>query len=266
VSRRDPRTHASPETQTPDQIAKKAQPDQDVTQQLVGNQAAQLLNEAPAKEPAKEATQATAQSEGASLDRERAGRGRSNLKKAPGGGLDLKSEQGIKSFVATLGLPTQQSKKIAAFLSTVTQVDAKELAHMFQMLAMGELGIRRIERLILADDDVSTRQVWDEDPAVMCFCPDFGDQLQLVGSGYDTIDRLFRLFPRACQKVRYVMLGNFEGRETEMAEYELLFPNAVRIEAWQNETPGNWRNAIDIMKAWESTNADDDEDEDKEAS
>lgn len=252
-------------------MAKKAQPERDATQDLVGNQATQLLNQEPeqAVEEQTRKAEAPGVEEGAALDRRRAGRGRSSLKKAPSAGaLDLNSEEGVQNFVKTLGLSAQQTSKIADFLNNMVVRDPREMAQMLQMLTMGELGIRRIERLILADDDISTRQVWDEDPQVMCLCPDFGDQLQLVGSGFDKVAKLMRLFPRACQRVRYLMLGNFEGRETEMAEYDLLFPNAIRIEGWQNDTPGNWRNAITQVKTWEGRNTDDDNDdgEEKEAS
>lgn len=270
MSRRDSRSKTSPDNQAQELLAKKAQPERDATQDLVGNQATQLLNQEPelaVEEQAKKAD-APAVEEEAALDRRRAGQGRSSLKKSPSaGGLDLNSEKGVETFAKTLGLPSQQTRKICEFLNDMVIRNAREMAQMLQMLTMGELGIRRIERLILADDDISTRQVWDEDPQVMCLCPDFGDQLQLVGSGFDKVAKLMRLFPRACQRVRYLMLGNFEGRETEIAEYDLLFPNAIRIEGWQNDTPGNWRNAINHMKTWEGRNSDDDDDgEEQEAS
>ncbi|MBE2248701.1 MAG: LysM peptidoglycan-binding domain-containing protein [Myxococcus sp.] len=150
---------------------------------------------------------------------------------------DLASEAGAKSFALTLGLPAEQTAKIAAAIQGAGSDARDELAQVAQVWAKAEQGGQIPSRLVLSGHNVGSG-VWGDDNGRLSF---------------DSLGKLAEAMPRAARSVEDLHLSAcYSGGQPAMEKYRAMFPNAKTIWAYTGSAPGSYSGATGHQGRWES--------------
>jgi hypothetical protein len=163
--------------------------------------------------------------------------------RGPDGGMrvhDLRTDAGIRAFVATLGLPLAQSQQVVTAIASAG-VDARdELAQLAQVWARAEKGGLIPERLVLSGHSGGSG-LWGE-----------GGGFANGTLSRDSIARLATAMPRAAARVEDLCIAAcYNGGETTMAAWRALFPNLKTLWAYNGSAPGAVSGATAHLARWE---------------
>lgn len=149
---------------------------------------------------------------------------------------DLNQIEDCAKFVATLGLKAQTAVNAAQWIADGGSEAKDEMAQMVRVWGEAELGIRKMDRVVLSGHSVGS-MIWGDDNGEISF---------------ETIIELSGIFPKAVAGVKHVMLSAcYTGGEAGMDQYHAMFPNLESIWAYHDSSPGTWSGAMDHMKSWE---------------
>lgn len=149
---------------------------------------------------------------------------------------DLNKIEDCAKFVATLGLKSQTAVTAAQWIADGGSEAKDEMAQMVRVWGEADLGIRKMERVVLSGHSVGS-SIWGDDNGSISF---------------DAIIELSAIFPKAVSQVKHLMLSScYGGGESKMAQYHEMFPNLESIWAYHDSSPGTWSGAMDHMKSWE---------------
>ena len=149
---------------------------------------------------------------------------------------DLTTEQGAMNFALTLGLPGEQTRKIADVIAHAGPDAKDEMANIAQAWAAAEKGGQIPSRLILSGHHVGYG-VYGENNGRL---------------DWPTVGALAEAMPRAARSVEDLMIaGCYSGGESMMEKYQAMFPNAKTIVAYDGSSPGADSGATAHQKAWE---------------
>ncbi len=150
---------------------------------------------------------------------------------------DLSTPEGSKAFALTLGLPAEQTAKIADAIHG-TGADARdELAQLAQIWAGAERGGQIPSRLVLSGHNVGSG-TWGDDNGMLRF---------------DDIGKLAEAMPRAARSVEDLHLSAcYSGGEPLMDKYRGMFPNAKTIWAYTGSAPGSYSGATGHLSRWDT--------------
>ncbi|MBL8921584.1 MAG: hypothetical protein JNJ54_22175 [Myxococcaceae bacterium] len=149
---------------------------------------------------------------------------------------DLASQDGAMSFALTLGLPAEQTKKIADVLVNAGSDSRDELAQLAQQWAVAEKGGQAPSRLVLSGHHVGSG-VYGENNGRL---------------DWPTVGALAEAMPRGAKTVEDLLIaGCYSGGENMMEKYTGMFPNAKTIVAYDGSSPGAASGATAHQKAWE---------------
>jgi len=151
-------------------------------------------------------------------------------------GLDLSKPEGATAFALTLGLPAEQTKKIADVLVNAGPDARDELAQIAQQWAVAEKGGQAPSRLVLSGHHVGYG-VYGENNGKL---------------DWPTVGALAEAMPRGAKSVEDLLIaGCYSGGESAMEKYTSMFPNAKTIVAYDGSSPGASSGATAHQKAWE---------------
>ncbi|TNE50345.1 MAG: hypothetical protein EP343_08585 [Deltaproteobacteria bacterium] len=149
---------------------------------------------------------------------------------------DLATPEGRTGFTQTLGLPEEQSNKIADVLASVGNDGKDEVAQLAQVWARGEQGEAIPSRMVLSGHHVGSA-VW-------------GD-----GNGritWDDLKDLSEAMPNAASQVKDLHLSAcYSGGEAKFDKYRGIFPNVKTVWAYSGSAPGTGSGATHHQAAWE---------------
>lgn len=149
---------------------------------------------------------------------------------------DLKTPEGAKAFALTLGLPGEQTQKIADVINKAGPDAKDEIANIAREWSVAEKGGQIPSRLILSGHHVGSG-VYGENNGRLDW-PVVGD--------------LAEAMPRAARSVEDLMIaGCYSGGQSAMEKYQGMFPNAKTIVAYDGSSPGASSGATAHQKAWE---------------
>jgi len=150
---------------------------------------------------------------------------------------DMNNVEDAARFVAQLGLPAQQAVNAAQWIVDGGDEAKDEMAQMVRVWAEADMGIRKMERVVLSGHSVGS-SIWGDDNGDI----DFDDFITLSG-----------IFPKAVAQVKHVMLSAcYTGGEAKMDQYHQMFPNLESIWAYHGSSPGTWSGAMVHMDKWEA--------------
>ncbi|HJN72415.1 MAG TPA: hypothetical protein QGF58_00660 [Myxococcota bacterium] len=150
---------------------------------------------------------------------------------------DLTSVEDAARFVATLGMPAQQAVNAVQWIVDGGSEAKDEMAQMVRVWSEAELGIRKMERVVLSGHSVGS-EIWGDDNGEISFAA----FIELSG-----------IFPKAVAQVKHVMLSAcYGGGEANMDQYHEMFPNLDSVWAYHGSSPGTWSGAMTHMKKWEA--------------
>jgi hypothetical protein len=157
--------------------------------------------------------------------------------KVGGTTYDLTTDDGRKGFANTLGLPAEQSQKIADAIGTASRDGKDELAGIAQVWAKGERGEKMPSRMVLSGHHVGSA-VW-------------GD-----GNGelsWKALQNLSNAMPNAAKQVEDVHIAAcYSGGASKWNKYKSIFPNAKTIWAYSGSAPGAGSGATHHEAAWDT--------------
>ncbi|MEW6432390.1 MAG: LysM domain-containing protein [Myxococcota bacterium] len=160
--------------------------------------------------------------------------------RGPGGAStthDLSTKEGATAFALTLGLPAEQTAKIADVIHSSGPDSRDELAQLAQVWANAERGGQIPSRLMLSGHNVGSG-VWGDDNGMLRF---------------DTIGKLAEAMPRAARSVEDLHLAAcYSGGQPLMEKYRAIFPNVKTIWAYSGSAPGSYSGAVPHQSRWES--------------
>jgi hypothetical protein len=149
---------------------------------------------------------------------------------------DLSKPEGTMAFALTLGLPGDQTKKVADVLNHAGTDAKDELAQIAQQWAVAERGGQAPSRLILSGHHVGYG-VYGENNGKL---------------DWPTVGALAEAMPRGAKSVEDLMIaGCYSGGESMMEKYTAMFPGAKTIVAYDGSSPGAASGATAHQKAWE---------------
>jgi LysM repeat protein len=149
---------------------------------------------------------------------------------------DLTKPEGAMGFALTLGLPAEQTKKIADTLSKCDAGGRDEVAGMAQEWAKAERGGQTESRLVMSGHQTGSGVYGDNNGKIR----------------WDTLADLARAMPRGAQSVEDLMIaGCFSGGDAMMQMYQDIFPNLKTAVAYDGLSPGAASGATAHQKAWE---------------
>jgi LysM repeat protein len=149
---------------------------------------------------------------------------------------DLTKPEGAMGFALTLGLPAEQTKKIADTLSKCEDGGRDEVAGMAQEWAKAERGGQTESRLVMSGHQTGTGVYGDNNGKIR----------------WDTLADLARAMPRGAASVEDLMIaGCFSGGDGMMQMYQDIFPNLKTAVAYDGLSPGAASGAVAHQKAWE---------------
>jgi murein DD-endopeptidase MepM/ murein hydrolase activator NlpD len=150
---------------------------------------------------------------------------------------DLTTQDGATSFALTLGLPAEQTKKVADVIMGAGSDAKDEIAQIAQEWSKAERGGQIASRLILSGHHVGGG-VYGENNGKL---------------DWPTVGKLAEAMPRASRSVEDLMIaGCYSGGPDFMDKYKAMFPNAKTIVAYSGSSPGASSGATAHQKAWES--------------
>ncbi len=151
---------------------------------------------------------------------------------------DLTTDNGRNGFVQTLGLPAEQSAKIADVLKHTGDNARDEVAQIAQVWSRGEKGGSIPSRLLISGHHVGSG-VW-------------GDNNGRIS--WDTMRGLTEAMPRAAAQVEDLHLSAcYSGGRAKHQMYQEFFPNTKTIWAYSGSAPGAGSGATTHQAAWERT-------------
>lgn len=161
----------------------------------------------------------------------------------PGGGMrvhDLRTADGIRTFVATLGLPLAQGQQVAAAIASAGEDARDELAQLAQVWARAEKGGVIPSRLVLSGHS-SGSALWGEE----------GSFMNGVLSR-SSLALLAAAMPRAAAGVEDLCIAAcYNGGETTMEAWRALFPRLQTMWAYNGSAPGTFSGATAHLARWE---------------
>jgi hypothetical protein len=158
--------------------------------------------------------------------------------------FDLNTEVGRKGFVATLGLPKEQSDKIEEIFNKMSQGDYSEddpkaldeMAKITQVWAKGERGEQIPSRMVLSGHHVGSG-VYDH------------------GNGktsWDALKDLSKAMPQAAAQVEDINFSACYAYSKDInTSIKEIFPNVKTRWLYSESAPGTWNGAMDHLEAWE---------------
>ncbi len=150
---------------------------------------------------------------------------------------NLRNAEGIKSFVATLGLPAEQAAKIATAIGTAGTDARDELAQLAAVWARAEKGGLVPARLMLSGHSVGNG-VWGDNNGT----------LSLAALG-----KLAEAMPNAARQVEDLHIsGCYSAGQHSMDTYRAIFPKVKTIWAYTGSAPGSYSGAIAHHARWEA--------------
>jgi hypothetical protein len=159
--------------------------------------------------------------------------------RGPGGATtthDLSTKEGATAFALTLGLPAEQTAKIADIIYSSGPDSRDELAQLAQVWAQAERGGQIPSRLVLSGHNVGSG-VWGDDNGMLRF---------------DTIAKLAEAMPRAARSIEDLHLSAcYSGGLPLMEKYRAMFPNVKTIWAYSGSAPGSYSGATAHQRLWE---------------
>ncbi len=151
-------------------------------------------------------------------------------------GNDLSTQQGATAFAMSLGLPAEQTKKIADVLVNAGPDARDELAGIAQQWAVAEKGGQAPSRLVLSGHHVGYG-VYGENNGKL---------------DWPTVGALAEAMPRGAKSVQDLLIaGCYSGGESAMEKYTAMFPEAKTIVAYDGSSPGASSGATGHQKVWE---------------
>jgi hypothetical protein len=149
---------------------------------------------------------------------------------------DLTGRAGIDGFVGTLGLPAEQSAKIADAIESAGPDARDELAGIAQVWARGEKGESVPSRMVLSGHHAGS-QIWGDDNGVL---------------SWTSLRKLTDAMPKAAAQVEDLHLAAcYSGGDHAESRYKGMFPNAKTVWAYSGSAPGTWSGAFSHLSAWE---------------
>ncbi len=149
---------------------------------------------------------------------------------------DLTTPEGAKSFALTLGLPGEQTQKIADVLLNAGSDARDELAQVAQVWAQAERGGQAPSRLVLSGHHVGYG-VYGENNGHL---------------DWPTVGKLAEAMPRGARTVEDLLIaGCYSGGQSFMDKYQAIFPNAKTLMAYDGSSPGASSGATAHQKGWE---------------
>jgi hypothetical protein len=163
--------------------------------------------------------------------------------KGPDGGMrvhDLRMDAGIRSFVATLGLPLAQGQQVAAAIASAGEDARDELAQLAQVWARAEKGGVVPSRLVLSGHSGGSG-LWGEEGR-------FSNGVLSRRS----LAMLAAAMPRAAAGVEDLCIAAcYNGGETTMEAWRSLFPRLQTMWAYDGSAPGTFSGATAHLARWE---------------
>lgn len=150
---------------------------------------------------------------------------------------DLSTPEGAKSFALTLGLPAEQTEKIADVVHGAGTDARDEMAQLAQVWAGAERGGQIPSRLVLSGHNVGSG-TWGDDNGMLRF---------------SDLGKLAEAMPRAARSVEDLHLSAcYSGGEPLMDKYRGMFPNAKTIWAYTGSAPGSYSGATAHLSRWDT--------------
>ncbi|MBL8911375.1 MAG: LysM peptidoglycan-binding domain-containing protein [Archangium sp.] len=150
---------------------------------------------------------------------------------------DLTTPEGSKSFALTLGLPAEQTQKIADIIQSSGADSRDELAQLAQVWAGAERGGQIPSRMVLSGHNVGSG-TWGDHNGMLRF---------------DTLGKLAEAMPKAARSVEDLHLSAcYSGGEPLMEKYRAMFPNAKTVWAYTGSAPGSYSGATAHLSRWDT--------------
>lgn len=153
-----------------------------------------------------------------------------------GATYDLAEDEGIRRFARALGLEGARAEAFLAAMGTVGEGARDEAAQLVLRLADAELGLRKVERLVISGHNLGTGP--------------WGD-----GNGqlpWSALGGLVAVFPNAARQVEDLFVAAcYSGGEAAMDEYQAMFPKLATIWAYDGSAPGAASGAAVHLARWE---------------
>jgi len=152
---------------------------------------------------------------------------------------DLKTKEGAMSFALTLGLPAEQTQKIANVLSQdnwALDQGRDELAQIAQQWAKAERGGQIPSRFVLSGHQTGSG-VYGENNGKL---------------PWEVLGELAEAMPRGARSVEdFLVAGCYSGGQASMEKYQAMFPNVKTIMAYEGSSPGAASGAVAHQRLWE---------------
>ncbi len=149
---------------------------------------------------------------------------------------DLSTEAGATGFALTLGLPAEQTRKIADVIRSAGPDAKDEIAQLAQAWAVAERGGQVPSRLVLSGHHVGYG-VYGENNGRL--------EWPLVGA-------LAEAMPRGARSVEDLLVaGCYSAGQQLVEQYQAMFPNVKTILAYTGSSPGAASGATAHQRAWE---------------
>ncbi|MFN7133537.1 MAG: LysM peptidoglycan-binding domain-containing protein, partial [Myxococcales bacterium] len=150
---------------------------------------------------------------------------------------DLRTDQGIRSFVQTLALPAEQAKKVEDAIRLGGSDARDELAQLAQVWAKAEKGGTVPSRLMLSGHSVGNG-VWGDNNGTLSL---------------NALGKLAEAMPEAARQVEDLHIsGCYSGGEHAMERYRAIFPKVKTIWAYTGSAPGSYSGAVPHHNRWEA--------------
>lgn len=150
---------------------------------------------------------------------------------------DLSTKEGSTAFALTLGLPADQTAKIADVIHGAGSDARDEMAQIAQIWAGAEKGGQIPSRMVLSGHNVGSG-TWGDDNGMLRF---------------DQLGKLAEAMPKAARSVEDLHLSAcYSGGEPLMQKYQAMFPNAKTIWAYTGSAPGSYSGATTHLARWDS--------------
>lgn len=153
-----------------------------------------------------------------------------------GATYDLAQDDGIRRFGRALGLEGDRAEAFLAAMGTVGEGAKDEAAQLVLRLADAELGLRKVERLVISGHNVGTGP-WGDDNGQF---------------PWSALGGLVAVFPNAARQVEDLFVAAcYSGGEAAMDEYQAMFPKLKTIWAYDGSAPGAVSGAGTHLARWE---------------
>lgn len=150
---------------------------------------------------------------------------------------DLTTKEGATTFALTLGLPADQTAKIADVIQGAGSDARDEMAQIAQIWAGAEKGGQIPSRMVLSGHNVGSG-TWGDDNGMLRF---------------DQLGKLAEAMPRAARSVEDLHLSAcYSGGQPLMEKYQGMFPNAKTIWAYTGSAPGSYSGATTHLARWDA--------------